>query len=187
MPWTCFSVQKETAACTWTNKNRLSESFILVQMRWWRWSGLAWEVSALVRGWAGICSSCVFTALIPLKAWVPCIASEPRSNQQLLVALWWHAGPVVWDERWFSADIFQGKAWDAGVGNRRCVLGTGSECVVNTVSTRELLWLLCAWSQEVRETVPFCAMESSWKAIQVRNRNYVLEHFRELLISLVWQ
>lgn len=92
-----------------------------------------------MRGWAGIRSSYVFTALIPLKAWVPCTASEPRSNQQLLGALWWHAGPVVWDDRRFSADIFQGEAWDAGVGNRRRVLGTGSECVVNTVSTRELL------------------------------------------------
>lgn len=34
------------------------------------------------------------------------------------------------------------------------------------------------WGQEERETVSFCAMESSWKAMQIRKRNpYIFPHF----------
>lgn len=41
-----------------------------------------------------------------------------------------------------------------------------------------------SWSQEVRETVPFCAMESSRKAMQVRNRNHsIFAHFSIIAYS----
>lgn len=71
-----------------------------------------------------------------LKAWVPCEASEPRTDLQLLQSSWWHAGPAGRDDRHFSADISQGKAWDARVGPRSCVLETWSEGIINIANTR---------------------------------------------------
>lgn len=63
----------------------------------------------------------------PLKAWVPCEIGEPGTDLQLLVSSWWHAGPAGRDDRHFSADISQGKTWDARVETRSYVLETWSE------------------------------------------------------------
>lgn len=122
--WTCFSVQQETATCTWTNTK---QTFRIInygldagmKVKWPDMENVstsAWPSRHL--------PSPVFS--LPgafLKLGFPMYAREPRTDLWFPVASWRHAGPAGWYDRHVSAGISQGEAQDARVGAGRCVCG----------------------------------------------------------------